>query len=109
DLREAAAAAGLAVINVEDGFLRSVGLGSALTPAASLVFDDLGIYYDPRQESRLEALAETGSFPPALLERAQALRETIVQRAVTKYNVGRRDKRALFPPDREAIMVPGQV
>lgn len=108
-LREAAAAADVAIINVEDGFLRSVGLGSALTPAASLVFDDLGIYYDPRQESRLERLAESGSFSPELLARATALRETIVQRAVTKYNVGKRDSRALFPPARKAIMVPGQV
>lgn len=109
DLRKAAAEAGVAVTNVEDGFLRSVGLGSALTPAASLVFDDLGIYYDPRQRSRLEELAETCTFSPELLARAAALRETIVHRAVTKYNVGKRDKRALFPSGQEAILVPGQV
>ena len=32
---------------VEDGFLRSVGLGAALTPPVSLSLDDQGIYYNP--------------------------------------------------------------
>lgn len=108
-LREAAAAASLPVINVEDGFLRSVGLGSALTPAASLVFDDLGIYYDPRQASRLESLAQQHDFTPELIARARKLREVVVQRAVTKYNVGRRESRPLFPAGKRAILVPGQV
>ena len=43
-------------IRVEDGFLRSNGLGASLTPPMSLVSDDLGIYYDPNAESRLERL-----------------------------------------------------
>lgn len=108
-LREAAAAADVAVTNVEDGFLRSVGLGAALTPAASLVFDDLGIYYDPRRASRLERLAQEADVSPELLTRARTLREAIVQHAVTKYNVGRRDSRPLFPSGRRALFVPGQV
>jgi len=108
-LREAAAAAGITAINVEDGFLRSVGLGAALTPAASLVFDPLGIYYDPGRPSRLEEIAKKTSFPPELLARAAALREAVVRHAVTKYNVGQRRSEALFPPDRRAVFVPGQV
>ncbi|WP_366552876.1 capsular polysaccharide biosynthesis protein [Aquibaculum sediminis] len=109
DLRETAAHAGVPLINVEDGFLRSVGLGAALNPAASLVFDDQGIYYDPTQPSRLEQLAETTDFCPELRARAEALRQTIVERAVSKYNVGRRSAEPLFPPDRKAVFVPGQV
>lgn len=108
-LREAAAAAGMAAVNVEDGFLRSVGLGAALTPAASLVFDPLGIYYDPTRPSRLEEIAQQGGFTPELLARAAALREAVVRHAVTKYNVGRRDGEPLFPKDRPAVFVPGQV
>lgn len=108
-LREEAASAGVALVNVEDGFLRSVGLGAALNPAASLVFDPLGIYYDPTRPSRLEELAETSAFDPELLRRAARLRETIVRHAVTKYNVGRRPSAPLFPAGRTAIFVPGQV
>lgn len=43
-------------IRIEDGFLRSRGLGAELTPPVSLVADDLGLYYDPSTPSRLEAL-----------------------------------------------------
>ena len=32
--------------------------GAALTPPLSLVADDLGIYYDPTRESRLERLTQ---------------------------------------------------
>ena len=38
---------GVALRRVEDGFLRSRGLGADLVPPLSLVADDLGIYYDP--------------------------------------------------------------
>ena len=41
---------------LEDGFLRSVGLGIDGHPPLSLVVDDLGIYYDHSKPSRLEAL-----------------------------------------------------
>ncbi|MGB0799938.1 MAG: capsular polysaccharide biosynthesis protein, partial [Planktomarina sp.] len=41
-------------IRVEDGFLRSKGLGAQLIPPMSLVLDSLGIYFDPRTLSDLE-------------------------------------------------------
>ncbi len=41
---------------VEDGFMRSRGLGANLVSPLSLVADDLGIYYDPTRPSRLEHL-----------------------------------------------------
>ena len=41
---------------MEDGFLRSSGLGAELTPASSLVLDDLGIYYDPSKPNQHEYL-----------------------------------------------------
>lgn len=53
----------LPCLRVEDGFLRSRGLGAALVPPLSLVTDDLGIYYDPAQESRLERLIRM-ALPP---------------------------------------------
>ncbi|NNU81515.1 capsular polysaccharide biosynthesis protein [Halovulum dunhuangense] len=110
ELRAAAEASGVRHWRVEDGFLRSVGLGAQLLPAASLVLDDLGIYFDPNRESRLERLiakAATGLSAPER-RRALALAEAIVAARITKYNVGRG---APIPaaPGRRVVLVPGQV
>ena len=39
---------GSSIIHVEDGFIRSKGLGANFHLPLSLVFDDIGIYYDAR-------------------------------------------------------------
>ena len=105
---ETAAAAGVAVARMEDGFLRSVGLGAAFTQPASLVIDRLGIYYDGSRPSDFEALASDTVFEPALLARAARLRERIVAARLSKYNDARLDT-ALFDTDRPVVLVPGQV
>lgn len=76
---------------VEDGFIRSVGLGSDLLPAGSLALDDEHLYYDASGESRLITTLERCDFTPALLDRARALRERMVASALTKYNLGSAD------------------
>lgn len=95
-------------IRVEDGFLRSRGLGAALVPPLSLVADDLGIYFDPRRESRLERLIEAGP-PPGGEARAARLIAEIRAARVTKYNLG--GAMPALPPRsaRRRILVPGQV
>ncbi|MDZ7708951.1 MAG: hypothetical protein U5K36_01620 [Roseovarius sp.] len=56
---------------IEDGFLRSRGLGADLVAPLSLVCDDLGIYYDPARESRLERLiAARAALRPDQQQRA---------------------------------------
>ena len=65
DLAERADAAGVPVVRVEDGFLRSVGLGADFTPAASLILDRSGIYYDPFGPSDLETARESAPTAPA--------------------------------------------
>ena len=99
-------AAGLPLRRVEDGFLRSRGLGADLVAPLSLVADDLGIYYDPAQESRLERLILQGP-PPGGRLRAERLIATLRRAGVTKYNTGGADLPAL--PPRPRILVPGQV
>ena len=92
---------------LEDGFLRSRGLGAALTPPLSLVLDDLGIYYDPTRESRLERLvAARATLRADQTERVRALIETICTQGVTKYNL-----KGQVPdlPEGRRILVPGQV
>ena len=44
---------------LEDGFIRSLNLGVENAPSFSLVFDDIGIYYDATKSSRLENLLNT--------------------------------------------------
>lgn len=97
------------LIRVEDGFIRSVGLGSDFLPPASLVFDRRGMYFDPRQESDLERLLREAAFPPALLARAERLAALLVVRGITKYNLAAAGPRLDLPPGRRCILVPGQV
>ncbi len=90
---------------VEDGFLRSRGLGAELVPPISLFADDLGIYYDPSRESRLERQI-LAPLPAGGHQRATRLIARLIAGGVSKYNLGG----ALpdLPPGRR-ILVPGQV
>lgn len=92
-------------LRVEDGFLRSRGLGAALVPPLSLVADDLGIYYDPTRESRLERLI-AAPLPPGGAARALALAAELTAAGITKYNLG--GGLPELPPGHR-ILVPGQV
>ncbi|MCY0386877.1 capsular polysaccharide biosynthesis protein [Robbsia sp. Bb-Pol-6] len=74
-------------IRVEDGFLRSVGLGARLVSPRSWVLDPQGLHYDAQGPSGLETLIETGPFDPALLARARALASTLTARRISKYNL----------------------
>ncbi|WP_068110274.1 capsular polysaccharide biosynthesis protein [Tropicimonas marinistellae] len=108
ETEDAAARAGLSLRRVEDGFLRSRGLGAELIPPLSLVSDDRGIYYDPTRESRLEAeISRAATFPPEALARAERLIAALRASGVTKYNVGNVTLPSL--PEGRRILVPGQV
>lgn len=96
-------------LRVEDGFLRSRGLGAELIPPLSLVLDDLGIYYDPTGPSRLEALIEASpALPDAAVRRAEALMTRITSAGLTKYNLDAAELASELPEGRR-ILVPGQV
>lgn len=95
------------VARIEDGFLRSRGLGAELIAPLSLVGDDLGIYYDPARPSRLERLiAASVELPEGARERASRLIDGIARARLTKYNLG-----GAVPvlPEGRRILVPGQV
>jgi capsular polysaccharide export protein len=99
---------GVRLVRVEDGFLRSVGLGADLIHPLSWVLDSRGIYYDAGEPSDLEHILLTEEFDAELLERASMLRNRIVKHGLTKYNVGiARWKRPRGV--RRVILVPGQV
>lgn len=100
--------AGVRVVRLEDGFLRSVGLGADLTRPLSWVLDDVGIYYDATRPSALENLLRDRDLDAAHIDRAAQLRERIVAAGLTKYNLAaaawRRPEN-----DRTVVLVPGQV
>ena len=108
-LAEAAEAQGVPVIRVEDGFVRSVGLGSDFMPGASLVLDSRGMHFDPSVRSDLEQLLVETQFDAALIERARALIAQLVARGITKYNLANSAPKIEWPPGKLRILVPGQV
>ncbi|WP_420568078.1 capsular polysaccharide biosynthesis protein [Thalassovita sp.] len=94
-------------VRIEDGFLRSRGLGADLVPPLSLACDDLGIYYDPTTPSRLEHwITKRADLRGDQLDRARDLIHAITTRGLSKYNpTGPQSK---LPAGRK-ILVPGQV
>jgi capsular polysaccharide export protein len=108
DFETACAENGVELLRIEDGFLRSVGLGAGLAPGAMLAVDDQGIYYDPSRPSRLETLLETRDLSQEEHERGANLVQRIVAARVSKYNFGK-VAHFDFPADRPKILVPGQV
>jgi capsular polysaccharide export protein len=96
------------VLRMEDGFLRSVGLGADLIRPVSWIVDEFGIHYDATRPSGLEKILADGFFDEVLVSRAAALRERVVAAGLTKYNVG--TVRWQRPASAQrVILVPGQV
>jgi capsular polysaccharide export protein len=96
------------IVRMEDGFLRSVGLGADLTRPLSWVMDDEGIYYDARHPSALERVLQEGEFVPQELARAAALRRRVVEAGLTKYNLVRTPWQRRTQAS-HVVLVPGQV
>lgn len=98
----------LPLLRMEDGFIRSVGLGSNLVPPLSLVTDDMGIYFNAETPSRLEHLLQNQEFDGYDFQTASLLQKILTENRISKYNVGSTD---FTPPqtDKTVILVPGQV
>ncbi len=109
DLATFARQGGMMFVRVEDGFLRSVGLGADFIRPVSLVFDSRGIYFDPTIPSDLDFIFNETDFTPELLSRAKQVRETICRERLSKYNVQEDVPPRIAPSGRPAILVPGQV
>ncbi len=93
---------------VEDGFIRSIGLGSDLTQPYSLVVDARGIYFDPTVPSDLEYILQNQIFFEADLERANGIRNYLIEKKLSKYNIYTNEN-LKFPKEKQIVIVPGQV
>jgi len=108
DLDQAAAESGAPVASIEDGFIRSAGLGSELWAPASIAVDRRRPHFDPRGPSDLETILQETAFDPELLLRARRLVTLIQTLGVTKYNFG---EHSILSVDRHSptVLVTGQV
>ncbi len=106
--RRAAAAFHGPTVRMEDGFIRSRGLGSDFVGALSATLDDQGVYYDPSRPSRLETLIQTSDLTPTQLARAADLRTRVVDAGLSKYNL-KGGAPTGWPEDRDILLVVGQV
>ncbi|MFG5111792.1 capsular polysaccharide biosynthesis protein [Campylobacter lari] len=93
---------------VEDGFLRSVFLGSDLTRPFSLIIDSKGLYVDPSKKSDLEDILQNHEFDESLKQRAKKLITTITQNKFSKYN-GLKHEKLNFNTNKKIILIPAQV
>jgi capsular polysaccharide export protein len=94
---------------MEDGFVRSVGLGSDLIPPLSIVLDERGIYFDPSRASDLEHILNTSEFTEEELAEAADIRTFMVDHGITKYNIDRQNVPSWHAGGRRIVFVPGQV
>lgn len=106
-LEAQAAKAGVAIWRIEDGFIRSIGLGAALHLPASIVLDRTGIHYDPSAPSDLETILSSHEFLSSERERASSLIAELRARRVTKYNLA--GTTVTLPSNRRISLVIGQV
>jgi capsular polysaccharide export protein len=108
-LQELAAKTGACLLRMEDGFVRSVGLGSDLIRPYSFVMDKRGIYFDPTKTSDLEWMLKTVAFSQDEIGRAQKVRDFIVRHRITKYNLEFGVVAQWSKAGNPVVLVPGQV
>lgn len=97
------------LVRIEDGFIRSVGLGAGFTKAASLAVDPCGMYYDPTRPSAIEDLLQNMTLTDAQLDDGAQIRRRIVELHLSKYNLKSARSFHVDAGSREIILVPGQV
>jgi capsular polysaccharide export protein len=104
-------ARGIAVGEIEDGMIRSTGLGAHCVPPLSVIIDPLAAHFDPSQPSTLENILQHGEIPPELITRARRLRTRLVAAGISKYGQDSSHiARVPSPPrERRRVLVTGQV
>lgn len=104
---------------IEDGFIRSIGLGADLRRPSSLVIDKQSMYYVPDLPSDIVDILNQIVLTESQDLRAQRLAQSVVERALSKYNVGQKTLSGtalvsiqtlnkLAQSEQEIILVPGQ-
>ncbi|MGD9685934.1 MAG: hypothetical protein AB7U43_03065, partial [Desulfobacter sp.] len=96
------------LLRIEDGFIRSAGLGVAGEPALSLYVDPVGVYYDATRPSQVESLLVAGGGLQELYSEAIEAMGLIVEHGISKYNQSVPRKKPLFLSENGAVLVVDQ-
>ncbi|EMJ0647737.1 capsular polysaccharide biosynthesis protein [Campylobacter sp. 114] len=95
---------------VEDGFIRSISLGSDLTRPFSLIVDDKGLYIDPNKASKLEELLQNEIFDENILNRAKNIIKILLENRFSKYNGLKHENLKINAKiGQKIILIPAQV
>ncbi|HEH5510680.1 TPA: capsular polysaccharide biosynthesis protein, partial [Campylobacter jejuni] len=95
---------------VEDGFIRSISLGSDLTRPFSLIVDDKGLYIDPNKPSKLEELLQNEIFDENMLNRAKNIIKILLENRFSKYNGLKHENLKInAKTGQKIILIPAQV
>ncbi|EOC4236676.1 capsular polysaccharide biosynthesis protein [Campylobacter jejuni] len=95
---------------VEDGFIRSISLGSDLTRPFSLIVDDKGLYIDPNKPSKLEELLQNEIFDENMLNRAKNIIKILLENRFSKYNGLKHENLKINAKiGQKIILIPAQV
>ncbi|MEA2018884.1 MAG: hypothetical protein U9N59_10590, partial [Campylobacterota bacterium] len=100
------------ITRVEDGFIRSIGLGLHKTKPLSLTFDSRGIYFDSSTESDLNYILKTNAihYTDEQLEESKKLINTITTKGISKYNFPKKDENIEYKiENKKVVLVVGQV
>jgi len=106
------------VTRVEDGFIRSRGLGANFEYPLSMVLDTKGMYFDASTPSSLETIISEADYTREELDEGKELHEFMVENHISKYVLSEPiSPDALLPEEakqaqldgRTLILVPGQV
>lgn len=99
------------IVRVEDGFLRSLGLGIDKVLPMSLCFDRTGLYYNAEVLSDFEQIANHKEqfITSEILTKAKEFREGFVQNSITKYNLDNLKDFSYPTKTKERVLVIGQV
>lgn len=101
---------GLLVGEIEDGMIRSIGLGANCVPPLSIVVDEQGPHFDPAIATDLETILQTANFAEELCIRAAALRRSLVAAGIGKYSHdSAAAKNRRWADGERVVLVTGQV
>ncbi|KZL13851.1 hypothetical protein [Pseudovibrio sp. Ad26] len=97
------------VWRLEDGFIRSVGLGVQYAPLASFILDKTGgLYFDPRVPSQVERILNDTIFSEEQRQFARNCIAEVTSKNITKYNLSENGCKDVKLPDKPLILVFGQ-
>lgn len=77
---------GITVWRCEDGFIRSSSLGASHSTPYSLVFDDVGLYYNSYRPSKIENLLNTHCFSEEFMREYSDILPIFNKLRISKYN-----------------------